>query len=78
MRPDGTLLLVTVDGRRRGWSAGVTLIEAARVMRHLGADDALNLDGGGSTAMTVRRRLVNRPSDPGGERRVGDTLLALP
>ena len=78
VRPDGTLLLVTVDGRRRGWSAGVTLIEAARVMRHLGADDALNLDGGGSTAMTVRRRLVNRPSDPGGERRVGDTLLALP
>jgi Phosphodiester glycosidase len=78
VRGDGTLLLVTVDGRRRGWSAGVTLIEAARVMRHLGAEDALNLDGGGSTAMTVRRRLVNRPSDSGGERRVGDALLVLP
>ena len=78
VRADGTLLLVTVDGRRRGWSAGVTLVEAARVMRYLGAEDALNLDGGGSTAMTVGRRLVNRPSDPGGERPVSDALLALP
>jgi len=78
VRADGTLLLVTVDGRRRGWSAGVTLAEAARVMRYLGAEDALNLDGGGSTAMTVGRKLVNRPSDPGGERPVSDALLALP
>ena len=78
VRPDGTLLLVTVDGRRRGWSAGVTLVEAARVMRYLGATDALNLDGGGSTAATVGRRLVNRPSDPGGERPVSDALLVLP
>ena len=49
VRADGRLLLVTVDGRRPGWSAGVTLREAARVMRSLGARDALNLDGGGST-----------------------------
>jgi hypothetical protein len=78
VRPDGTLLLVTVDGRRRGWSAGVTLVEAARVMRYLGATEALNLDGGGSTTMTVGGKLVNRPSDPGGERPVSDALLALP
>lgn len=78
VRPDGTLLLVTVDGRRRGWSAGVTLVEAARVMRYLGATDALNLDGGGSTTMTVGRKPANRPSDPGGERAVSDALLALP
>ena len=51
VQEDGTLLLVTVDGRRAGWSAGVTLPEAARVMRALGARDALNLDGGGSTAL---------------------------
>jgi hypothetical protein len=78
VRPDGTLLLVTVDGRRRGWSAGVTLVEAARVMRYLGATDALNLDGGGSTTMTIGRKLANRPSDPGGERAVSDALVALP
>jgi hypothetical protein len=78
VRADGTLLLVTVDGRRPGWSAGVTLHEAARVMRSLRARDALNLDGGGSTAMAVRGRTVNRPSDPSGERPVSDALVVLP
>jgi hypothetical protein len=78
VRADGGLLLVTVDGRRPGWSAGVTLREAARVMRSLGAREALNLDGGGSTSMTVRGRVVSRPSDPGGERAVSDALLVLP
>ena len=47
----------------------MTLPEAARLMRSLGARDALNLDGGGSTTMTVRGEVVNRPSDRGGERR---------
>jgi Phosphodiester glycosidase len=78
VRRDGSLLLVTVDGRRPGWSAGVTLREGARVMRSLGARDALNLDGGGSTAMAVRGRTANLPSDPGGERPVSDALLVLP
>ena len=78
VRADGTLILVTVDGRRPGWSAGVTLAEAARLMRSLGARDALNLDGGGSSAMTVRGRVVSRPSDAGGERPVSDALVVLP
>jgi Phosphodiester glycosidase len=78
VRPDGTLLLVTVDGRRPGWSAGMTLPEAARLMRSLGARDALNLDGGGSTAMTVRGELVSMPSDRVGERPVSDGLFVLP
>jgi hypothetical protein len=78
VRRDGSLLLVTVDGRRPGWSAGVTLREGARVMRSLGARDALNLDGGGSTAMAVRGRTANLPSDPSGERRVSDAILVLP
>jgi Phosphodiester glycosidase len=78
VRRDGSLLLVTVDGRRPGWSAGVTLKEGARVMRSLGARDALNLDGGGSTAMAVRGRAANLPSDPGGERSVSDAILVLP
>jgi hypothetical protein len=78
VRADGTLLLVTVDGRRAGWSAGVTLVEAARMMRALGAREALNLDGGGSSAMAVRGTTVSRPSDPGGERPVSDALVVLP
>ena len=78
VRPDGKLLLVTVDGRRPGWSTGMTLPEAARLMRSLGARDALNLDGGGSTTMTVRGEVVNRPSDRAGERPVSDGVYALP
>jgi hypothetical protein len=78
VRRDGSVLLVTVDGRRPGWSAGVTLPEAARVMRSLGARDALNLDGGGSTGMVVRGAVVNRPSDPSGERAVSDGIFVLP
>jgi hypothetical protein len=78
VRADGTLLLVTVDGRRPGWSAGATLLEAARLMQALSARDALNLDGGGSSAMTVRGRVVSRPSDPSGERPVSDALVVLP
>jgi exopolysaccharide biosynthesis protein len=78
MRRDGTLLLVTVDGRRPGWSDGVTLPEAARLMRALGGRDALNFDGGGSSTMTVRGRVVGRPSDPTGERPVSDALVVLP
>jgi Phosphodiester glycosidase len=78
VRADGRLLLVTVDGRRTGWSAGVTLPEAARLMRSLGAREALNLDGGGSSSMVVRGRVVNRPSDPTGERAVSDALVVLP
>lgn len=68
------LLLATVDGRQPGFSAGMTLGEEARFMRSLGAVDAMNLDGGGSTAMAIRGRLVNSPSDSTGERPVGDVL----
>jgi hypothetical protein len=78
VRADGKVLLVTVDGRRPGWSTGMTLPEAARLMRSLGARDALNLDGGGSSTMTVRGEVVNRPSDHAGERPVSDALYALP
>jgi exopolysaccharide biosynthesis protein len=56
----------------------MTLREAARLMRSLGARNALNLDGGGSSTMTVRGQVVNRPSDPAGERRVSDGLFAMP
>jgi len=40
--------------------------------------DAVNLDGGGSTTMSVRGALVNKPSDASGERAVGDALIYVP
>jgi len=77
VRADGRVLLVTIDGRQPRWSAGATMLEAAKVMRALGAREALNLDGGGSATMVVGRRVVNRPSD-GFERAVSDGLFVLP
>ena len=56
------LLLVTVDGRQPGWSEGVTYVEAAQLMRWLGATDALNLDGGSSTTFVDHGLVANRPS----------------
>ena len=46
-------------------------------MDSLGAEEAVNLDGGGSTAMTLGTRLVTRPSDPTGERPIGDAVVLL-
>jgi hypothetical protein len=77
------LLLVVIDGRQAGYSVGTTTRETAALMRDLGAREAINLDGGGSTAMVLRDatsgalRVVNKPSDATGERPVGDALAVL-
>jgi hypothetical protein len=73
----GRTLLVTVDGRSVD-DLGLSIPETADVARSLGMVDALNLDGGGSTAMVVAGVLVSRPSDTSGERPVGDAVLVLP
>lgn len=68
-----TLFLVVVEGRTED-AAGVTLPELAAFLHdELGACQAMNLDGGGSSAMWIRDRIVNRPSD-GVERKVGNHL----
>lgn len=75
----GKVLLVTVDGRQPGWSVGMTMSRFAREMIGLGAVNAVNLDGGGSTTMWVKGMgLVNRPSDWDGERSVSSAVLVLP
>jgi hypothetical protein len=72
------LLLLVIDGRQKGWSRGYTMVELARMMTDLGAEDALNLDGGGSSTLYGRARnadlrVLNRPSD-GVERRVANAF----
>ncbi|GGP06620.1 phosphodiester glycosidase family protein [Nonomuraea glycinis] len=76
---DGTTMhLLTVDGRQAD-SRGVTLDQLAAMMIELGAADALNLDGGGSSTMLAREpgqagaQVENSPSD-GGERHVPNGL----
>jgi hypothetical protein len=71
----GHVLLVTVDGHAPGYSVGLTFAEEAGVMRALGARDAVNLDGGGSTTLAVGATQLTRPSDATGERPIGDAIV---
>lgn len=78
------LLFVVVDGRRPGYSDGMTLRELASLMLGLGAREAINLDGGGSTTLVYADpdaagalRVANQPSDSTGERAVGDALAIV-
>ena len=73
---DGRLLVVVVDGRQGAYSSGATLRELAELMRSLGAVQAVNLDGGGSSEMVVNGVIANRPSD-GEERPVSTGLVLL-
>jgi exopolysaccharide biosynthesis protein len=74
---EGVILLVVVDGRQAGYSAGLTLGQLASLMRSLGAVDATNLDGGGSSTVAVQGDLMNRPSD-GRQRPVPSAVAVLP
>jgi hypothetical protein len=76
-RDEPRLWLVVVDGRQGDYSTGMTLPELADLLEALGAEEALNLDGGGSSVMVVRGRAVNRPSDESGERPVVNALLLV-
>jgi len=72
----GKLLLVTVDGRQPGKSVGMTLEELGKLMLELGAVEAMNLDGGGSTTMVIGGKVVNYPS-AGEERKISSALLVF-
>jgi Phosphodiester glycosidase len=55
------VIAVACDGRRSGVDAGLSMLELAQVMVELGAESAINLDGGGSTTLVHRGHLLNRP-----------------
>lgn len=78
------LILAVVDGRQSPYSDGMSLNELATLMLALGARDAVNLDGGGSSTLLYADRasagalrIANRPSDKEGERAVGDALALV-
>lgn len=79
---DGRLILVTVDGGRSDWSRGMRLPELAELMLSRGAVNAVNLDGGGSAALAVRRAgtagpvLVSRP-EGSSERSVTNSIQVI-
>lgn len=69
----GEIFMVVVDGRQV-MSAGASLAELAAIMQRYGCTDAINLDGGGSSTLTILGDVLNRPSD-GQERRVANGIL---
>jgi exopolysaccharide biosynthesis protein len=77
-RSGNKVWIVVTDGRQAGYSEGATLTEMAQLLLDLGAYNAINLDGGGSSALvyadpTTGQRVLNRPiqsGTPGKERPV--------
>ena len=84
--PDGTWVFVVVDGRNPLLSVGFTINELTALMQSLGCTNALNLDGGGSTTMTVATEVVNYPCSMDEEderneksqRPISDAIIILP
>jgi hypothetical protein len=81
-RDNRYLLLMVIDGRQAGYSDGATLYETAEWLKHFGAYNGLNLDGGGSSSLVHTDGkggaiIINRPihrGTPGAERIVGNNL----
>ncbi|OOM75980.1 hypothetical protein CLPUN_30170 [Clostridium puniceum] len=67
-------VFVVVDGRKEGYSKGMTLNEFSKVFEELGCTDAYNLDGGGSSTMYFMGRVVNNPLGKNQEREISDIL----
>ena len=76
-RSDGRIVMLVVDGRRPGYSSGMTNFELAQTMARLGVVTASALDAGGSSTMAFGGQLLSRPSDTGGERLVSEALLVM-
>lgn len=88
IKADGTMVMFMVDGRQAPYSVGMTMAEVAAAMEDLGCEQAVNLDGGGSSTFATQREgepensdkagltLRCRPSD-GYERKVSNTIMVL-
>jgi hypothetical protein len=74
-RADGAIVMLAVDGRRRGWSIGSTNWELAQTLVRYGCVTGFALDSGGSTTVAFDGKVLNRPSDSYGERPVGEALV---
>jgi exopolysaccharide biosynthesis protein len=68
------LYFVAIDGRYSE-SDGMKIPEIAHLMQSLNCQEAMNLDGGGSTLLFANDLIINRPSDPAGPRKVVSAVL---
>lgn len=75
LKEDNTVVLLAADGRQPGYSEGLTGRELGDLLLRYGIKNAAMLDGGASTEMIVRGRMVNRPSFKGQERPLGGGII---
>ncbi len=66
----GELILLVVQGRMKNTAVGTTLTETAKILLDLGCEEAINLDGGGSSCLLINGKETIKPSDPTGQRPV--------
>ena len=74
----GAVWLAAIDGRQPDHSVGMTFADLQGLCKRLDLQNALNLDGGGSTTMVIGSEIVNKPSDASGPRPVSDAILVKP
>lgn len=82
IKPDGTLILYVLDGRQPGYSTGLGLTDATKHLLDLGCSTVVNMDGGGSSVMSVREGGIddnavvkNSPSDKNQRKTTNGLLL---
>lgn len=76
-RADGAVLFLVIDGRRLS-SLGATLRDIQDIFIQYNAVNAVNLDGGSSTTMYFNGKVINKPTDPLGERAVPTAFIVVP
>ncbi len=67
---DDKIIVMVVEGRKPGIADGASLLQAAQIMADLGCEEALNLDGGGSSCMLINGKETIKPSDKGLQRAI--------
>jgi hypothetical protein len=68
-------VIIVADGRRRGWSVGISNWDLALALMRYGVVTGFALDSGGSSTLAFNGQVLNRPSDTYGERPVGEALV---
>jgi len=72
---DNKLIILVIEGRNPGVAEGASLVQEAQIFKDLGCEEALNLDGGGSSCMLVNGKETIKPSDASGQRPVPAVFL---
>ena len=72
---DRKLIILIIQGRFPGIAEGATLLQEAKILADLGCNEALNLDGGGSSCLLVNGKETIKPSDKEGQRPVPGVFI---